>query len=131
MARPTKIITDDDLRKIEMIAGWGMSIPQIAAIMGMSERTFNERRNETRVSSALAAGQAKAQARVGKALFERAVEGDIAAIRWYEMTRAGRSAEQSVKQIVAQTVEQTLEIKPPDWRALIGSHAEDQAPDNG
>jgi hypothetical protein len=52
------------------------------------------RKNEQRINAVLEAGKAKAQGNIGKALYHRALEGDIAAIRWWEMTRAKRKATQ-------------------------------------
>lgn len=116
MSRPvTVIITDEMLGKIEMMAGWGLSLTQIAAVLGISERTLLiKKTNESRVNAALEAGKAKAQGRVGKSLFERAVEGDVAAIRWYEMTRAGRTAEARIQQSIDATVTQAVTIYLPD-----------------
>jgi len=94
MARPRKDFTDRDIGQIETLAGYGLSLTQIAAVMGVSESEFQSRRNEPKVSVALEAGKAKAQGVVGKALYLRAKDGDIAAIRWWEMTRAKRKATQ-------------------------------------
>lgn len=94
MARPRKDFTDRDIGQIETLAGYGLSLPQIAAVMMISEQEFMTRRNEPLVNRALEAGKAKAQGVVGKALYLRAKDGDIAAIRWWEMTRAKRKATQ-------------------------------------
>lgn len=127
MSRPvTVIITDEMIGKIEMMAGWGLSRRQIAAVLGFSEASFSRKKiDEERVLTALEAGKAKAQGRVGKSLFERAVEGDVAAIRWYEMTRAGRTAEARLQGDINAKV---VTAKAPDWRALIGNHGSDDAP---
>ena len=116
MARPITIeITDDMIGKIELMAGWGLSLTQIAAVMGISEREFMRRKaSEERVMAALEAGKAKAQGRVGKSLFERAVDGDVAAIRWYEMTRAGRTAEARLQQTIEANVTQAVTVYLPD-----------------
>ena len=95
MARPRKDFTERDIGQIETLAGYGLSMPQIAAVMGISEDEFKTRRNEPLVSTALEAGRAKAQGVVGKALYLRAKDGDVAAIRWWEMTRAKRKATQA------------------------------------
>ncbi len=94
MARIAKDFTDRDIGQIETLAGYGLSLPQIAAVMGVSEREFTTRRNEPRINAALEAGKAKAQGVVGKALYLRAKDGDVNAIRWWEMTRAKRRAMQ-------------------------------------
>lgn len=127
MARPITIeITDKMLGQIETLAGYGLSLAQIAAVIGISERSLMlKKADETRVFAALEAGKAKAQGRVGKSLFERAVKGDVAAIRWYEMTRAGRTAEARLQGDINAKL---VTAKAPDWRALIGNHGSDDAP---
>lgn len=94
VARPRKELTDDDIRRIKIYAGYGLSLNQIAAILGMSPTTLRIKRNEKRVSDALLAGQATAEGIIGEALFKRAKVGDVPAIRWWEMTRAKRRATQ-------------------------------------
>ena len=94
MGRPRKDFTDRDFMQIETLAGYGLSLPQIAAVMGISETEFHYRKSEKRVSEALESGKAKAQGNVGKALYLRAIDGDVNAIRWWEMTRAKRRATQ-------------------------------------
>ena len=61
----------------------------------MSERKFRGKKHEERVSAALDKGRALAGANVGKALYIKAVDGDITAIRWWKTTRAGRSERQN------------------------------------
>lgn len=86
------IVTDEMLRQTEELAGYGLSAAQIAAVLGISETTFHARKQDSAAfSEALERGKAKAAGIVGKALFLRAKDGDVAAIRWWEMTRQGRS----------------------------------------
>ncbi len=127
MARPITIeITDKMLGQIETLAGYGLSLAQIAAVIGISEGSLVKKKaDEVRVFRVLEAGKAKAQGRVGKSLFERAVEGDVAAIRWYEMTRAGRTAEARLQQSIEAKV---VMAKAPDWTALLGNRGPDDAP---
>lgn len=94
MPRKATDFTDREIQQIETLAGYGLSIPQIAAVIGISLTEFEGRQRGTKVKKALEAGRAKAQAVVGKALFLRAKEGDVPAIRWWEMTRAKRRATQ-------------------------------------
>lgn len=85
-------IDDNMIRQVEELAGYGLSMAQIAAVIGFSERMIYERKAENEaLSAALARGKAKAAAIVGKALFGRAKDGDVPAIRWWEMTREGKS----------------------------------------
>ena len=114
MARPRKDFTAQDIGQIETLAGYGLTLAQIAAVVGISESEFRTRRNEPLVSSALQSGQAKAQGVVGKALYLKAKEGDIAAIRWWEMTRAGRRATQPVGDDGTTAVKTTIRIERDD-----------------
>ena len=95
--RPRIEITIKGLRQIEKLAGYGLTQAAIAAVLGMSERTFRDKKHEERVSAALDKGRAVAEANVGKALYNKAIDGDIAAIRWWEITRAGRSERQIIR----------------------------------
>lgn len=92
MARKSTMPSGDAIRKIEELAGYGLTIAQISAVLGFSERSlFNHRELNPEIDAALKRGRAKAAAKVGRALFHRAVDGDVPAIRWWEMTREGRS----------------------------------------
>lgn len=86
------VITAEMLRQAEELAGFGLSQAQIGAVLGFSERTLRSRKSDHEAfAAALARGKAKASAEVGRALYRRAKDGDIPAIRWWEMTRDGRS----------------------------------------
>ena len=128
MARPWITLTDQHIKQIELLSGYGLTVAQIAAVIGISQSSMDNKRNTiTRVKEAMERGRAVAEAKVGKSLFERAVEGDIAAIRWYEMTRAKRSSETKIEH----SGTQTIAVAPtPDWRALIGPQLSPQPPDN-
>jgi hypothetical protein len=91
IGRPPIQITDDQLEQIERLSGYGLTEAQIAAVLSMHPNTLRAKKHAERVSVALEAGKAKAQGIVGQALFTRAKGGDISAIRWWEMTRAGRT----------------------------------------
>lgn len=85
-------IDENMLRQIEELAGYGLTLEQIAAVLGFSERTMHRRKDaDPAIVAAIQRGKAKASAIVGKALFGRAKDGDVPAIRWWEMTRDGRS----------------------------------------
>jgi hypothetical protein len=91
--KPPIVLTAEHLRQAEELSGYGLSMAQIAAVLGIGERTLYEKAaNDPAISAALTRGKAKAAAIVGKALFLRAKDGDVKAIQWWEMTRDGRSA---------------------------------------
>ncbi len=93
MARPRIELTEDQIRIIKELAGIGVTVKRIAKIIGVSERTLERRTSENEaVLAALEDGREEAAEKVGKALFVKACDGDVGAIRWYEMTRCGRSA---------------------------------------
>lgn len=102
MGRRKIEFTETQIEEIERMAGLGLTEAQIAAILGVSWRTLHRRKNgeglviRTEVASALQRGKARAENDVAKALIERAKTGDVAAIRWYEMTRAGRTEKQRI-----------------------------------
>lgn len=76
------------MRQIETLAGYGLTHAQIAYAMGMPARTFRYRKGYLpAVQEAVDRGKAKAAGTIGQALFRKARDGDVAAIRWYEMTR--------------------------------------------
>jgi hypothetical protein len=88
-------IDDNAIRQAEELAGYGLSLQQIAAVLGLGERTLHTKKGENpALAAALERGRAKAAGIIGKALFLRAKDGDVAAIRWWEMTRQGRSERQ-------------------------------------
>ena len=86
------VITDEMLRQAGELAGIGLTQVQIASVLGIGESTLRKHKHEdARLYSALEAGRAKAAAIVGRALFHRASDGDVNAIKWYEMTRQNRA----------------------------------------
>ena len=94
---PRKPLTPEQIGQIEALAGYGLTQPQIAAVLDFSGRTLaRHKTEEPQVVAALERGRAVAQGNVGKALYTRATGGDVAAIRWYEMTRAGRTEKQRI-----------------------------------
>lgn len=84
--------TEACFRLIETVAGLGLSKAEIAALTGVSYNTFHTREKENEdIRESMAFGEAAAGLKVANALLRRAEKGDMAAIRWYEMTRKGRS----------------------------------------
>lgn len=94
-----KVTFDDKkLEEIEAMAGLGLSLEKIAAIIGIAASTFYEyRKEDPAIDEAVQRGKAKASAQVGQSLFNRAKNGDVAAIRWWEMTRDNRSERSEVE----------------------------------
>lgn len=105
--RPAFEFTEERLRQIELLAGYGLTRIQIAAVVGISERTLRAKKHDKKISAALTRGQARAQFQVAKSLFDKAVGGDVQAQKWYEMTRAGRHEKLDV--LVAKQLEDELD----------------------
>lgn len=136
--RPPKEITDDHLRQIEALAGYGLTEAAIAHVIGLSPATFRRKKNEARVMSALQKGKALAEATVSKALFERAKEGDLTAIIWWEKTRAGRTDKHAIEhsgQVQSGVLVVPTPVTADEWTAVarrqqvaLGSGGQDAAP---
>lgn len=81
----------DHLDTIEKLAGVGLTEAKIAWVIGCHPATLrSNKRIEVEVVRAIERGKARAESVVGTSLFYRAKAGDVAAIRWWEMTRTGR-----------------------------------------
>jgi hypothetical protein len=93
--RPPFEVTEKVIAQIEQLAGYGLTIPQIAAVIGCSAATLERRKADAdTVLTAFTRGRARAEAMIGKSLFEKAKAGEGWAVQWWEKTRAGRSEKQ-------------------------------------
>lgn len=81
------------LAQVEQLAGYGLTLNQIASVIGCCKKTINR---SAAAMTAAETGRAKAEGLIGKSLFERAKGGDVTAIRWWEATRAGRSEKATI-----------------------------------
>lgn len=114
MARPRKDISDDQILEIERMAGYGLSEAQIAHCLDLSPMTFrrNKRTHEA-VLSAIQKGKALAEQKIGGRLFDKALDGDLGAIVWWEKTRADR------RETIKQEVKSEVTVNPQDLRAEL------------
>lgn len=124
MGRKKLEITPEHVQQVEALAGYGLTEAAIAHALGMSARTFRRRKNgaalngNKEIVAALERGRALAEAQVGKALFHRCLSGDVQAIRWYEMTRLGRTEKQAVEhsgEIKSGVMEVPVPLEPTQW----------------
>jgi hypothetical protein len=83
--------TDEDYKKIETMAGYGLSLAKIAALFGRSLRTFqNYKESNERVAMAIEAGKAKAHLQVHKTAYDMAVSGKVPQMTMFWLkSRAG------------------------------------------
>lgn len=81
-----------DLDQVEHLAGLGLSEAAICASLGISADTLQRRKRDyAAFADALKRGKAFAHQQVAAVLFDKALEGDVGAIVWWEKTRAGLS----------------------------------------
>jgi len=82
--RPAFEPTDYDRKQVEAMAGYGVPFEQIAALIrgGISIDTLR-----SHFSSELISGKAKANAQVGKGVFQKAMAGDTTAMIWWTKTQ--------------------------------------------
>lgn len=89
--RSDKIELKNDLDKIERMASLGLSIDQIAGVVGCSSDTIYRRLKEgdTELSAAILKGRSEAILEVSKKCFELALEGDVGLIKYILSCKGG------------------------------------------
>ncbi len=84
MSRPAIEITVDMCKKAESLAAQGLTMEQIASVLGIGVRTLYEKQAAyPQFSQAIEQGRDKGIATVTNALFNKAKEGDVAAQKYY------------------------------------------------
>lgn len=82
--RPAFKVTEQVIKQAETLGAQGLTLKQIAHVLGISYQTLNEKRKEfSELSEAIEIGRAKGVAKVTNALFEKAVGGDVHAAKYY------------------------------------------------
>lgn len=90
--RPPFVLTALHIAQIEQLAGYGLTLPQLCSVIGVSENALTRKKeHKVAVYEALENGKSKAAAIIGKTLFEKAKGGDMTALIWLEKTRFGKS----------------------------------------
>ena len=82
--RPAFEPTDDERKQVEAMSGYGLPVEQIAILIrgGISIDTLYKYFGDE-----MTAGKAKANAKVGQTLFQKAMAGDTAAAIWWSKAR--------------------------------------------
>lgn len=82
--RKPLVPTDAERKQVEALSGYGVPIDQIAMLIrdGIDHETLCKHFNEE-----LKRGKAKANAQVGKTLFQKAISGDTTAAIWWTKTQ--------------------------------------------
>ena len=105
--------TDESRAEAELLSGYGVLQEDIAALLSISVPTLLKYYRKE-----LDAGKAKANAAVGKTLFQKATDGDIAAaiwwsksqMRWKETTKVEHSGELNVKIPTSRAIDIAREV---------------------
>jgi hypothetical protein len=76
--------TDDERKQVEIISGYGLPLEQIAVLIrdGIDADTLRKY-----FATELQSGKAKANAQVGKTLFQKVMAGDTTAAIWWSKTQ--------------------------------------------
>ena len=88
MGRPAFEITKEVIAKSEKLAAQGLTLEQIAHVLGICYDTLNEKKKQyVEFSEAIKRGQAKGIAQVSNKLYGKALEGDNTAMIFYLKNR--------------------------------------------
>jgi hypothetical protein len=92
--RPAFVPTNEERRQAEAMSGFGVPMEQIAAIMrgGIHLETLR-----AHFAEELLQGKAKANAKIGQTLFQKALGGDTAAMIWWSKTQMRWSETQKIE----------------------------------
>lgn len=102
------IFSDDQIQQVETLSGFCLKVPEIAAVMKISESTFYEvAKRQPQVSEALRQGRAKVKATISQSLIKNAAAGDYKSQAFYLARQAGwiDKSEKPVEQNVTFVVE--------------------------
>ena len=102
--KPHKL-TEDDIRKVETLAGRGLLDKEIMAVMGWKKDFFYDRKKDNlEFSEAIEKGRATGHASIANKLFESAMSGNVSAMQYYLARRAGWSEKHEVEHDTAKPV---------------------------
>jgi hypothetical protein len=82
--RPAFDATDAERKQVEALSGYGLPIEQIAVLIREGIDTDTLRKH---FATELQSGKAKANAQVGKTLFQKVMAGDTTAAIWWSKTQ--------------------------------------------
>ena len=88
--RPEILINDEMIRRAEAYAAQGLTMPQIASVLGMSQTTLYDKKSKfSEFSEAIKRGKDKGIATITNALFNKARQGDNTSMIFYLKNQAG------------------------------------------
>ena len=90
IGRPEIKITEELCKKAEVYAAQGLTMPQIASVLGMSQTTLYDKKSKfSEFSEAIKRGKDKGIATITNALFNKARRGDNTSMIFYLKNQAG------------------------------------------
>lgn len=92
--RPAFVPTENDRKQVEALAGYGVPFEQIAVLIagGISLHTLR-----AHFAAELMSGKAKANAQIGKGIFQKAMGGDVTAMIWWSKSQMKWSETQKLE----------------------------------
>lgn len=94
------IPTSEDIKKIETLAGYGLSIARIAGVFGISKATMERRQSEyPDVSEAIEKGRALAESAVTQTAYKMAVSGNNTAMTIFWLKTRAKWRESDSEQL--------------------------------
>jgi len=98
--------TEDDLKKIEKLAMYGLTQEKIAGVFSMSRRNFQKRIAEIpELKQIMEQGYAKAEAQVAAVAFEKAVSGEHLSMTMFWLKCRARWKETQVHEVRTTSLE--------------------------
>lgn len=96
----TKFIDASQLEQLEQMAAVGLTLQQMAAILGMSHDVLEQRAKEDpNIKSSIEKGRSKAIFQVGKSAYQQAVSGKVPAMTMFYLKCRARWKETSEVEI--------------------------------
>tara|TARA_R110000868_G_C10702096_1_gene749196 strand:- start:275 stop:751 length:477 start_codon:yes stop_codon:yes gene_type:complete len=90
IGRPEIKITEELCKKAEVYAAQGLTMPQIASVLGMSQTTLYDKKGKfSEFSESIKRGKDKGIATITNALFNKARRGDNTSMIFYLKNQAG------------------------------------------
>lgn len=96
-------LTQDEIVRIEKMAGQGLNVSQMAAILGMSKKTFERRMHDTKgAADALEKGRAEAAEKITGTAYRMALSGKFPAMTMFWLKCRERWRDVNVHEVSGQ-----------------------------
>jgi hypothetical protein len=89
LGRPAIEIKNSDIEQIEIFAGRGMTLHQIAVFLDISDSTLDRWLKHPQIKRSYERGRLLAQEQIAGTLFKMAIEGDVVACIFYLKAQFG------------------------------------------